>query len=141
MSCDCCQRLGPGPYYPYRSKEEYEQAQNRLVKEIVEAIQRRETNMGHFRIEINGVGGHGCSREYGNGEFVQGCGQPTCLDCMAREFVRKLKAAGVFSNLPASATFTHWPGTAEAVKDNLLTGIRTGQWNGGFGILGSGQEA
>jgi hypothetical protein len=84
--------------------------------------------MGNFRIEIDAVGGHGCERETKDGGTVKGCGQPTCPDCMARKFVADLKAAGMFSNTPAAAKLTHWPGTKEQVVDDLLTGKRSGSF-------------
>ncbi len=84
--------------------------------------------MGHFRIEIDAVGGHGCDRNAQNNEFVQGCGLPNCPDCLARAFVRDLKKRGFFNNYPASAVLTHWPGTDGEVRDNLLSGRRKGQF-------------
>jgi hypothetical protein len=77
--------------------------------------------MGDFKIEVNAVGGHGCQRELGHGSEVKGCGRTGCPDCLAREFVAKLKASG---NSVSSAVLIHWPGQKEQVTDNLLTGIR-----------------
>ena len=84
--------------------------------------------MGHFRIEVNAVGGHGCQREKKDGEVVEGCGEMHCPDCVARAFVARLKSMGVFSCTPASATLTHWPGTSGEVRDDLLTGVRSGSF-------------
>lgn len=84
--------------------------------------------MGHFRIEIDGVGGHGCSRDTKHGGTVLGCGQDYCPDCLARKFVLELKAYGMFNSTPASAVLRHWPGTDGEVVDNLLTGRRNGQF-------------
>lgn len=84
--------------------------------------------MGHFRIEINAVGGHGCDRATKNNELVTPCGKPGCPDCMAREFVYALKEKGFFNSDPASAVLTHWPGTTGEVRDNLLTGERKGHF-------------
>lgn len=81
--------------------------------------------MGQFRIEIIAVGGHGCQREVKDGEVVAGCGQSSCPDCAAREFVARLKASG---NSIEKAELTHWPGTTTEVRDNLLTGIRSGSF-------------
>jgi hypothetical protein len=84
--------------------------------------------MGHFRIEIDAVGGHGCSRETKHGETVKPCGQDSCPDCMARKFVEEMKAKGMFSSTPATAVLRHWPGTDGEVVDHLLTGKRTGSF-------------
>jgi len=92
--------------------------------------------MGNFRIEIDGIGGHGCQREIKDGGKVEGCGRPFCPDCIARKFVAELRAAGVFTmNCPAPdgvtcprAIFTHWPGAEGSVQDDLLTGIRKGSF-------------
>lgn len=80
--------------------------------------------MGNFRIEIDAVGGHGCQREVKDGGTVTGCGQPGCPDCNARSFVADFKKR----NDIKSATLTHWPGEAGEVKDDLLTGKRTGSF-------------
>lgn len=84
--------------------------------------------MGTFRIEVEAVGGHGCQREIKDSEVVAGCGQPGCPDCIARKFVAQLKSMGVFQHTPASATLTHWPGQDCEVRDNLLTGVRSGSF-------------
>lgn len=84
--------------------------------------------MGHFRIEIDAVGGHGCDRTTQNNGHVQGCGLPNCPDCMARRFVAEMKERGLFNSSPASAVLTHWPGTDGEVRDNLLSGRRKGQF-------------
>jgi hypothetical protein len=81
--------------------------------------------MGDFRIEVNAVGGHGCQREIPDGAIVNGCGRPNCPDCIARRFVRSLKESGADVK---SAALTHWPGSPEQVKDDLLSGIRTGSF-------------
>lgn len=87
--------------------------------------------MGDFRVTVEAVGGHGCQREKGDGETVLGCDRPGCPDCMAREFLRRLKRSGATVKL---AEIRHWPAdmpgyTAEGeVRDNLLTGVRTGEF-------------
>jgi hypothetical protein len=89
--------------------------------------------MGTFRIEIQAVGGHGCQRDK-TGDDVAGCGSPTCPDCIARESVQKLKAAGCSfdttgtQNSVGYAQLTHWPGSGGAVFDNLLTNHRNGKF-------------
>lgn len=93
--------------------------------------------MGNFRLEIDGIGGHGCQREVRDGGKVDGCGLDYCLDCLARRFVAELKNRGVFNygsmktqdgiDYPR-AVLTHWPGSKEEVKDDLLTGIRKGSF-------------
>ena len=96
--------------------------------------------MGTFRIEIQAVGGHGCQREIKDGGTVNGCGQPNCPDCLARDFVQRLKAAGVFfgtaqlqngdatSSPSEYARLTHWPGQPGEVRDDLLTATRSGSF-------------
>jgi hypothetical protein len=91
--------------------------------------------MGTFRIEIQTVGGHGCQREKKNGEQVEGCGFPTCPDCLTREFVKKLQAIGCpFSpggGHPGAinyAVITHWPYSSGTVYDDLVSGRRAGSF-------------
>jgi hypothetical protein len=90
--------------------------------------------MGTFRIEIQAVGNHGCQRAVKSFEKVEGCKQPGCVDCLAREFVEKLKASGAFfsetgdRNGIGYALLTHWPGGERTVTDNLLTGLRSGDF-------------
>lgn len=85
--------------------------------------------MGDFRVVVEALGGHGCQREKGTGETVIGCDKPGCPDCMAREFVRRLKRSGATVK---RAEIQHWPAdlpgyTVEGqVHDDLLTGERTG---------------
>jgi hypothetical protein len=87
--------------------------------------------MGDYRITVEAVGGHGCSRKTKSGEKVEPCGQSYCPDCLAREFVARL--GGV-----ATATLEHWPvpGAAGTTRtenpgpiDDLLTGIRSGEFD------------
>jgi hypothetical protein len=52
--------------------------------------------MGAFNINITGVGGHGCERKAKAGEKLHGrCGRFTCPDCMAYEFVQRMKQSGM----------------------------------------------
>lgn len=82
--------------------------------------------MGTFKIEIVAVGGHGQDREKKDGEVVNfeagGEGTP---DEIASDFVKVLQAAGCDVQ---SARIVHWPGEQSEVSDNLLTGIRTGNF-------------
>lgn len=79
--------------------------------------------MGDFHVVVKGVGSHGCERDKGDGATVLGCDRPGCPDCIAREFVRRLKRSG---SMISAATLTHWPDTAEVVEDDLLSGKRKG---------------
>lgn len=79
--------------------------------------------MGTFRIEVQAVGGHGCQREIGEGETVPGCGQATCPDCIARRFVAELRDRG---SSVESARLVHWPATPSEVRDDLVSGKRSG---------------
>lgn len=52
--------------------------------------------MGHFNINITGVGGHGCERNAKPGEKLHGrCGRFNCPDCLAYEFTQRLRQAGM----------------------------------------------
>jgi hypothetical protein len=86
--------------------------------------------MGTFKIEIVAIGGHGVDRGKKDGEVVDFKeGGETSPDALAKEFVEKLQAAGVYFGDPsAGATITHWPGDPSEVKDNLLTGVRSGNF-------------
>jgi hypothetical protein len=86
---------------------------------------RREEEMGQFRVTVEAVGGHGCQREKGDGEVVMGCERSGCPDCIAREFVRRLKRSGATVD---KALLQHWPETETEVRDDLLTGIRSGSF-------------
>jgi len=88
--------------------------------------------MGNFRVTIEGVGNHGCQREKKGTDVIEGCGQPGCVDCLARAFVAKLKLVG--TNV-REAYIHHWPasgvrenGTAAEVVDNLLSQRRLGSF-------------
>lgn len=81
--------------------------------------------MGRFIVQIDGTGNHGCMRDVKDGEAVIGCDRPNCVDCIIRECVRRLKRIGTTLDL---ATLTHWPDTDSEVKDDLLTGKRTGSF-------------
>lgn len=81
--------------------------------------------MGDFLIKIEATGGHGCQRQLGTGDTVGNCGQPNCPDCAVRELVDKLKQQGVMLR---SASLTHWPGTDGQVVDDLLSGVRQGNF-------------
>lgn len=91
--------------------------------------------MGTFRVEVQGVGGHGCQRNVGNGEKVElSCGSSGCIDCVTREYVTKLRQMGVMfmknedPNNDGHAVLTHWPGQKNQVVDDLLTRERTGSF-------------
>lgn len=92
--------------------------------------------MGDFRIVINAVGGHGQDREKKDGErvnFAEG-GEAT-PENLARTFIRNLQAHGCSIE---SASVVHWPldnyggpeknGRTTEIKDDLLTGIRSGSF-------------
>jgi hypothetical protein len=52
--------------------------------------------MGAFNINITGVGGHGCERKAKAGDPLYGrCGRFTCPDCMAYDFVQRMKQSGM----------------------------------------------
>lgn len=82
--------------------------------------------MGQFRIEITATGGHGCEREVKDGGKVYGCGRFGCPDCEIRNLLLKLKVLNYAQ--VEQATLTHWPGTKGEVVDDLVTGIRKGNF-------------
>jgi hypothetical protein len=92
--------------------------------------------VGMFRVEVTAVGGHGCQRTVRDGQQVQNfCGSTSCPDCIAREFIRSLKRAGVSfeptyecNGFKHGAVIRHWPGDKTEVVDDLLTGARTGSF-------------
>lgn len=86
--------------------------------------------MGHYRLTLVGVGGHGCQRERGSGSSVTGCNRPNCPDCILREAVRRLQRAN--ENL-LQAELEHWPedlgyAPGQQVIDDLLSGTRRGSF-------------
>lgn len=81
--------------------------------------------MGQFVVHVDAVGNHGCQREVKDGEVVAGCGQPGCTDCVTRRYLADLKAT---SATVSTATITHWPGSESEVRDDLLTGLRSGSF-------------
>lgn len=82
--------------------------------------------MGNFRIVINAVGGHGVDRGKKNGEKVDFQKEgPFSPDAVAERLVQELKRFGSSVN---DATIIHWPEQESEVKDNLLTGERTGNF-------------
>jgi hypothetical protein len=92
--------------------------------------------VGDYRIVIEGVGSHGCGRDYGPAEErpVTRCGATYCSDCAAIAAVELVKKTGSV----AVARLEHWPipGAAGTTRfdrpgpiDNLLAGTRTGSWD------------
>lgn len=85
--------------------------------------------MGDFRVVVDGFGAHGCEREKGDGQPVLGCDRNQCPDCIAREYVRRLKRQGC---IVRSAKIIHWPAGVRGHKaeneiiDDLVSGIRKG---------------
>ena len=83
--------------------------------------------MGQFRVEVTAVGGHGCQRQVREGEQLQQfCGSPTCPDCEAREFVRKLKRLGV---MVEKGVIIHWPGSTTEVQDEIFPANKRAKGN------------
>jgi hypothetical protein len=90
--------------------------------------------MGHFRLNMLAVGGHGCEREKGDGVAVLGCNRPHCPDCITREYIRRLQRGG---STIVSAKLTHWPADEPGlgyvkeneVVDDLLAGVRLGSFD------------
>jgi hypothetical protein len=88
--------------------------------------------MGQFKIEIVGVGGHGCDRKAKEGDKLYArCGRFGCPDCMAYDFVQQLKQKGMLPETqnaaggPTRALFVHWPGSGPTeVTDDMLENAR-----------------
>lgn len=81
--------------------------------------------MGNFTINIKSVGGHGQDRTKKDGEVVDfNAGGPSTPDAIAKKCVDELKAAG----MTCEATITHWPGQDSEVVDDLVTGMRKGNF-------------
>jgi len=81
--------------------------------------------MGEFRVTVTAVGGHGCQREFGDGEHVVGCERTNCPDCISREYVRRLKRSGAVVSF---AELLHWPHEVAQVRDDLLSSERRGSF-------------
>lgn len=82
--------------------------------------------MGNFRIEIEAVGGHGCQRDKKDGEHVFGCQLMSCPDCNARRFLSIVK--NILGCSIVEAKLIHWPGQQGSVTDDLVSGIRKGNF-------------
>ena len=102
--------------------------------------------MGDWRVTIEAVGGHGCGRgteidatkvawpaKDATGYVVTRCRRMDCPDCLATEFVERLKRIGTV----AVAKLEHWPvpGAAGTRReegagpvDDLLRGTRDRPW-------------
>lgn len=84
------------------------------------------TNMGTFKVEITAVGGHGVDRLKKNGETVDfNSDGPNSPDAITARYVQEMKQSGVNVEV---AVIRHWPDQPSEVKDNLLTGERTGNF-------------
>lgn len=82
--------------------------------------------MGNFRIVIEAVGGHGVDRTKKDGEKVDfNADGEFSPDALAQRFVKEMRR---FGNSVDTAIITHWPETESEVKDDLITGIRKGNF-------------
>lgn len=86
--------------------------------------------MGDYRLEVKGVGGHGCDRAAAESAVIRYETDPEhlrwCTDCLFRNFVERLC---LVPGTVREATLTHWPGTVDEVIDDVLGGRRA---SGGF---------
>ena len=82
--------------------------------------------MGTFKIEITAVGGHGQDRSKKDGEKVDftegGYYSPEALA------IRAINEFKHFGMVPSEAKIIHWPGEASEVQDDLLSGVRKGNF-------------
>jgi hypothetical protein len=96
--------------------------------------------MGDFRIVINAVGGHGQDRSKKHGEKVDFTGDSgyhsaTTPETIAQVLIAALRSTGCSID---SAKVIHWPAdnypdqreAGKEVVDDLLTGVRTGSFDG-----------
>ncbi|WP_315822990.1 hypothetical protein [Paraflavitalea speifideaquila] len=82
--------------------------------------------MGTFKIEITAIGGHGQQRDIKDGETIDLGAMPEGTpDEIAVDFVKVLQAAGCDVK---EAKIVHWPGDPSQVSDDLITGVRTGNF-------------
>jgi hypothetical protein len=98
--------------------------------------------MGHYKLDVLAVGGHGCQREKGDGVAVLGCNRSDCPDCIIREMLRRLQRSG---NTVHRARLTHWPADEglgmlkeNEVVDDLSSGMRLGSFAPGTASHGPG---
>jgi hypothetical protein len=133
--CAICGRPSHGPYDCKEAETREHAAIRKLVATLnFQKLNSKEQAMGNFRVEIQAVGNHGCQREVKNGGIVEGCGQPNCVDCITRDYVKKLKDSGAYFSATGDrdtmgyAKLTHWPGANGTVHDDLLTRIRSGSF-------------
>ena len=118
------------PKQPRPEQPELPEAFKQIIREAVQ--EAKGEAMGTFRVEVQAVGNHGCDRNMKDGEVVKGCGQPNCVDCITRDYIGKLRTAGVahFDGADANsyARITHWPGQPSQVVDDLIGGVRRGNF-------------
>jgi hypothetical protein len=87
--------------------------------------------MGTFKIEITGVGAHGVDRNKENGETVNFLAEgDTTADFIAKSLIKQLASRfEQYGIVLQSAELIHWPDEPGEVRDNLITGIRSGSFN------------
>lgn len=74
--------------------------------------------MGAFKIEIVGVGGHGCERKAKPGDKLHGrCGRFTCPDCAAYEFVQRMRQSGMVRDNEVAYTVRLGLDVLQQIKD------------------------
>lgn len=79
--------------------------------------------MGMSRITVEVTGNHGCQRDADPAGPIETCGDKTCLDCAARDYVAALRAAGGDVH---QAKIEHWPtSTPVGPVDDLLAKTRS----------------
>jgi hypothetical protein len=79
---------------------------------------------GDFRVVVEAFGNHGCERDKKDGESVLGCDRHGCVDCITREYVRRLKRTGAHLRVAKIVHIGYTP--EQDVTDDLLTGVRAG---------------
>jgi len=98
-----------------------------IERELIAYLSRINNKpIGQFRIIITATGGHGVDRGKKDGEIVDfnADGEYT-PDAIAKRLVNELKRFGATLK---NASIVHWPETDGQVTDDLLTGIRKGNF-------------
>jgi hypothetical protein len=81
--------------------------------------------MGTSVITVRVVGNHGCQRGAKDGDTLVDCGQPGCVDCQARRFVKQLAETGASI---VEAHQLHWPDSEPHILDDLKQNKRLGHF-------------
>jgi hypothetical protein len=85
-------------------------------------MQRRSLDVADFKIEIEGIGDHGCDRSAKDGKHCAPCHQMGCPDCELRRHLNSFYMGGTVK----SARMIHYPGTDHEIVDEFKPDPMTG---------------